>query len=168
MSLMMLLVLAGCPSGDPTGDTAVPPRVELGQCDLDRDAANLGGYTLLYSGSHVWWGARELNYSEVLSNADEWTAFTLDLRLTAPAPSFPEQVAVAIWEPRERCELAFHAVEVYDLGEQLHVDAEFHDYEAGCDETCADPGGAIVIVSVSARANAPSVCRTTWDACALP
>ncbi len=168
MFLMTLLVLAGCQTRAPAGDTAAPPRVELGQCDVDLQAAAFGGYTLLYSGSHVWWGARELNYSEVLANADEWNAFTQDLRLTAPSPSFPDQVAVAIWEPRERCELEFHTVEVYDQGEQLHIEAEFYDYEAGCDEACADPGGAIVIVAVSARASEPSVCRTTWDACALP
>ena len=168
MSLMMFLVLAGCQNGNPSGDTAAPPRVEVGQCDVDLEASDLGGYTLLYSGTHVWWGARGLNYSEVLSNADEWNAFIQDLRLTAPSPSFPDQVAVALWEPRERCELEFHKVEVYDLGEQFHVEAEFYDYEGGCDEVCADPGGSIVIVAVSARALEPSVCRTTWDACALP
>ena len=168
MTLVLLLVLSGCQATSSSEETAAAEHVETGQCDIDLGAVPLGGYTLLYAGPHVWWGARELNFSEVLSDAEEWTSFTSDLRLTLPSPDFTTQVGVAVWEPRERCELEFQSVEVYDLEERLHIQTDFHDYEEGCQDTCADPGGVLVIVAVSQRAVEPSACRVTWDGCALP
>jgi hypothetical protein len=168
MTRALLLVLFGCQARLPSGETATPARVETGQCDIDLGAAPLGGYSLLYAGPHVWWGARELNFTEVLSDAEEWAAFTSDLRLTLPSPDFPSQVGVAVWEPRERCELEFHSVEVYDLEESLHIQADFHDYEGGCQDICADPGGVLVVVALSQRVVEPTACRVTWDRCAVP
>ncbi len=168
MTRALLLVLLGCQTGSPSGETAAPARVETGQCDFDLGATPLGGYTLLYAGPHVWWGVRELNFTEVLSDAEDWASFTSDLRLTLPSPDFPSQVGVAVWEPRERCELEFHGVEVYDVEEHLHIQADFYDYEGGCQDICADPGGVLVVVALSQRSVEPTACRVTWDGCALP
>jgi len=161
---ILTLWLLGCSTPEELPPEELPPHVSVGACDVSTDT--LGSYYPIYTGSHVWWGARELGYMEVLSDAAAWEAFQADLSLNLVPPAFPSEVALAVWEARDRCELEFSDVEVYDLGDRYHAEVELNDFEGGCAEPCSNPGGVLVIVAIPARTTPPTSCRVTWDACA--
>jgi hypothetical protein len=160
---ILTLLLFGCSTAEELPPEELPPHVSVGACDVQTDT--LGSYYPIYTGPHVWWGARELGYMEVISDATAWNAFQQDLSLNLQPPAFPSEVALAVWEARDRCELEYADVEVYDLGDRYHAEVALDDYEGGCLEPCTNPGGVLVVLAVPARTMAPSSCRVTWDAC---
>ena len=128
---MLTLWLLGCSAPEEAPTEELPPHVAAGTCDAPTNT--LGSYYPIYTVACVV--AQERLHGSFGRHASVGR-FPSDLSLNLHRQPSSE-VALAVWGARDRCELEYASVEVYDLGDRLHAEVELNDFEGGCIEPCA-------------------------------
>ncbi len=165
--MILLTLVFACGTADPAS-SSTSSVVTSGDCEVDlREMPGVSGADLVHGGPHSYFQhGREFGYYEVVRDAASYVSMQTEMNLSLPDVSFPERMAVVVWEANDSCAFDFREAAAYDILGVPHVIVEFDDSSGGCEEACPAPGGAVAVVTLPGHLADPTICRNTWDACA--